>query len=133
MQSIRKPHQRQYRFSAMEQKRCQNIRRNKTAHPPEKLGQIMKGVGHIPLQAETEESPATVSMEILNRDSAQPLLLNIPEVATSLGLCRSKVYELIAKDGLPVIRFGRSVRVSITSLQKWVEEREYQHRPERDI
>jgi excisionase family DNA binding protein len=48
-------------------------------------------------------------------------------VAASLGLCRSKVYELIAKEGLPVIHFGRAVRVSAASLQKWVEERERQY------
>jgi excisionase family DNA binding protein len=55
---------------------------------------------------------------------APPLLLSIPDVAASLGLGRSKVYELIAKEGLPVVRFGRSVRVSVASLQKWVEQRE---------
>ncbi len=69
------------------------------------------------------------TMEDLKRTLAQPLLLSIPDVAASLGLGRSKVYELIAKEGLPVIRFGRSVRVSATSLQKWVEQREQQHLP----
>jgi excisionase family DNA binding protein len=63
-------------------------------------------------------------MEDLTRNTAPPLLLSIPDVAASLGLGRSKVYELIAKEGLPVVRFGRSVRVSATSLQKWVEQRE---------
>ena len=64
------------------------------------------------------------TMEDLTRNTAPPLLLSIPDVAASLGLGRSKVYELIAKEGLPVVRFGRSVRVSATSLQKWVEQRE---------
>ena len=64
------------------------------------------------------------TMEDLTRTVAQPLLLSIPDVAASLGLGRSKVYELIAKEGLPVIRFGRSVRVSAASLQKWVEQNE---------
>jgi excisionase family DNA binding protein len=63
-------------------------------------------------------------MEELTRTVTQPLLLSIPDVATTLGLGRSKVYELIAKEGLPVVRFGRSVRVSAASLQKWVEQRE---------
>ncbi len=58
------------------------------------------------------------------RTVASPLLLSIPDVAVSLGLGRSKVYELIAKEGMPVVRFGRSVRVSAASLQKWVEQRE---------
>ncbi len=69
------------------------------------------------------------TMEDFKTTLAQPLLLSIPDVATSLGLGRTKVYELIAKEGLPVIRFGRSVRVSAASLQKWVEEREQQHLP----
>ncbi len=71
------------------------------------------------------------TMEDFKRTPAQPLLLSIPDVAASLGLGRSKVkvYELIAKEGLPVIRFGRSVRVSAASLQKWVEQREQQHLP----
>ena len=67
--------------------------------------------------------------EDFKRTAAQPLLLSISDVATSLGLGRSKVYELIAQEGLPVIRFGRSVRVSVASLQKWVEQREQQHLP----
>ncbi len=67
--------------------------------------------------------------EDLTRTTAPPLLLSIPEVAATLGLGRSKVYELIAKEGLPVVRFGRSVRVSATSLQKWVEQREQQPLP----
>ncbi len=69
------------------------------------------------------------TMEDFKRTPAQPLLLSIPDVATSLGLGRSKVYELIAQEGLPVIRFGRAVRVSTVSLQKWVEQREQQHLP----
>ena len=63
-------------------------------------------------------------METPRKSITEPLLLNIAEVAATLGLGRSKVYELIAEDGLPVIHFGRSVRVSVTSLQRWVEERE---------
>jgi excisionase family DNA binding protein len=54
----------------------------------------------------------------------QLLLLNIPQVAARLGLGRTKVYELIATEGLPVVRFGRAVRVSAISLQRWVEQRE---------
>jgi excisionase family DNA binding protein len=63
-------------------------------------------------------------MEDLTRTTTPPLLLSIPDVAATLGLGRTKVYELIAKEGLPVVRFGRSVRVSASSLQKWVEQRE---------
>jgi excisionase family DNA binding protein len=54
----------------------------------------------------------------------QPLLLTIPEAAVSLRLSRAKVYRLIDVEGLPVVRFGRAVRVSVIALQEWVEQRE---------
>ncbi len=65
-------------------------------------------------------------MERQNEASTQRLLLRIPEVAKALGLGRTKVYELIAAGELPVIRLGRAVRVSVTALQKWVEEQNHQ-------
>jgi len=65
-------------------------------------------------------------MESTKKISSPPLLLSVPEVAKSLGLGRTKVYELIATEGLPVVRFGRAVRVPIISLQQWIEQREKQ-------
>jgi excisionase family DNA binding protein len=59
-----------------------------------------------------------------NGETLQPLLLNVPQVAQLLGLSRTKVYELIATEGLPVLKFGRAVRVSFKSLQRWVDQRE---------
>ena len=53
----------------------------------------------------------------------QPLLLSIPEVAVSLRLSRAKVYQLIDLEGLPVMRFGRAVRVSVNALEQWLQER----------
>ncbi len=57
---------------------------------------------------------------------SQPLLITIPEVAKRLNLGKTKVYELIWKENLPVQKFGRAVRVSPTELQQWLEEREQQ-------
>ncbi len=54
----------------------------------------------------------------------QSLLLNMEQVGEFLGLSRSKVYKLIKLEGLPVIRFGRALRVSSLSLQQWIAERE---------
>src|SRR5438445_11928338 len=48
-----------------------------------------------------------------------PLLLETPEVARLLGLGRTKVYELIARRELPVVRLGRCVRVPRHELQVW--------------
>jgi excisionase family DNA binding protein len=52
------------------------------------------------------------------------LLLTIPEAAVSLRLSRAKVYRLIDVEGLPVVRFGRAVRISVKALERWVEQRE---------
>jgi len=61
------------------------------------------------------------------QEAATPrLLLRIPEAAKALGLGRTKIYELIAAGELPVIHVGRAVRVSVTALQKWVEEQNNQ-------
>ncbi len=54
----------------------------------------------------------------------QPLLLTIPQVMQCMGLGRNKVYDLINKEGLPVLRFGRAVRISRTALEQWLEQRE---------
>ncbi len=53
----------------------------------------------------------------------QPLLLRIPEAAAMLRLSRAKVYQLIDAEGLPIVRFGRAVRVPHASLQLWIEQR----------
>ncbi len=58
-------------------------------------------------------------------ESQTPLqpLLNIADVCKVLNLSRPKIYDLIG-EGLPIIRFGRAVRVSPTSLQRWLAQRE---------
>ena len=58
------------------------------------------------------------------KETPPRLLLNIPEVAHTLGIGRTKVYELINKERLPTVRLGRAIRVSAHSLQMWVEQRE---------
>jgi excisionase family DNA binding protein len=58
------------------------------------------------------------------RTVLQPLMLDIPEVAASLRLSRAKVYRLIYYEGLPVVHFGRSARVSVIALQDWIDQRE---------
>ena len=55
---------------------------------------------------------------------SQPVLLTIAQVAETLGLSRSKVYQLIYYEGLPSVRFGRAVRVRYAALLQWLEQRE---------
>ena len=65
-------------------------------------------------------------MERPQEGAPQRLLLRIPEVAETLGIGRTKIYEMIATGELPTVHFGRAVRISVTTLQKWVEAREQQ-------
>ena len=63
-------------------------------------------------------------MQEIKQETIQPLLLTVSQVTKALNLGRTKVYELIATEGLPVVRFGKAVRVSPTSLQQWLERRQ---------
>ena len=53
----------------------------------------------------------------------EKLLLKIPEASLALGIGRSTLYELIAAGELRVIRVGKSVRISVDELRRWVEQR----------
>ena len=56
--------------------------------------------------------------------SADKMLLTIPETAAALGLSRSTVYNsLLHQQGFPVVRLGGSVRVNKERLQEWLDER----------
>ena len=52
----------------------------------------------------------------------QPLLLTVPQVATLLGIGKSKVYVLIKTKGLPCVRVGDVIRVPRAKLQQWIEQ-----------
>jgi excisionase family DNA binding protein len=47
-----------------------------------------------------------------------PLLLRIPEAARLLGIGRTTMYQLVAKGEVPVLRIGRSVRVSRAAVEQ---------------
>lgn len=56
--------------------------------------------------------------------SIERLLLRPDEVATALGISRSKVYELLGSGELPSLRIGNSIRVSTLALRRWITRRE---------
>lgn len=49
------------------------------------------------------------------------LLLKIPEAAELLAIGRSTVYELIALGQLETVHIGRSVRVTVASIEAFVD------------
>lgn len=48
----------------------------------------------------------------------EPIMLRASEVAALMSISRSEVYRLIERGEIPVVRFGRSVRVP----RQWVEQ-----------
>jgi excisionase family DNA binding protein len=60
---------------------------------------------------------------IHSASEVQPLLLTIPQVATMLGLGRSKVYDLIEHEGLPTVKLGTARRVPKQALEAWLTRR----------
>ena len=60
---------------------------------------------------------------IIGKDGQLQPLLCMAEVCKLLHVSRPTIYDLIA-EGLPVIRFGRAVRFSQSSLQAWLKQRE---------
>lgn len=60
--------------------------------------------------------------EASSNESLQPLL-TFEDVCKLLHLSRPTIYTLIDQ-GLPVMKFGKAVRFSPTSLQRWLARRE---------
>lgn len=54
----------------------------------------------------------------------EKLLLRASEVSEVLGIGRSLVYELIAQGRIPSVRLGRTIRVPVRALDKWIRDQE---------
>jgi len=52
----------------------------------------------------------------------EPLLLRPVEAARLLGIGRSKLFDMLARNELPVIRLGRCVRIPRRELALWVDQ-----------
>jgi excisionase family DNA binding protein len=51
-------------------------------------------------------------------------LLSIRDVMRILGVSRRTIYNLMSREGLPVLRVGRSVRFNPCLFRRWMSERE---------
>jgi len=60
-------------------------------------------------------------------ETPQPLLLNMAQACKVLCLGRSKIYGLIATEGLPVVHIGKAVRFPYKALQQWIDQRMQQN------
>ena len=54
---------------------------------------------------------------------AAPLLVTVPEAAKILQIGRRQLWEIVWRDEIPVVRFGRSVRIARVALETFVLER----------
>lgn len=52
--------------------------------------------------------------------SGESILMTVAEVQTATKLGRTKVYEMIRRGKLPVVRIGRSVRIRREALERWL-------------
>jgi len=52
------------------------------------------------------------------------LLLKPMEVAETIGVGRSRIYEMLTAKEMPSVRIGRSIRVPVKALNQWVEDRQ---------
>lgn len=50
-----------------------------------------------------------------------PVLMTPRELAELLKLGRNKTYELLASGELPIIRFGRAIRVPRSAVLNWID------------
>ena len=50
------------------------------------------------------------------------LLMRVEEAAYLLGISRSHMYSLINEGVIPVVKFGKSARVSRVALEAWIAE-----------
>lgn len=51
----------------------------------------------------------------------QERLLRMAEVVKMTGYSRAKAYGMAAAGEIPTVRSGRSVRVPLVALQRWIE------------
>ena len=49
-----------------------------------------------------------------------PVVLTMRHVQEILGVSRVKAYELASSRGFPVVRFGRSIRVTREAFFRWL-------------
>jgi excisionase family DNA binding protein len=70
-----------------------------------------------------EEKPG--SGESPRQAVIQPLLLTVPETARLLRLSEAKIYTMLEDrhpGGIPIKRFGRALRISLSELRRWLEQ-----------
>jgi len=59
----------------------------------------------------------------MESDMDERLTISVPEAAVRLGIGTTRAWEMARRGELPgAFRLGRSVRVSVEALRRWIEE-----------
>ncbi len=67
------------------------------------------------------EIPIQLASADTGQSSHASLLLTAEQVAASLAVCRTKVYELLRNGELESVRIGSSRRIPVAALDEYVE------------
>lgn len=63
------------------------------------------------------------SSSLKSEDEVSPLLLSKKHLATTLGISESFIDKLMAEEGLPHFKIGRSVRFKLREIMAFLERR----------
>jgi excisionase family DNA binding protein len=63
-----------------------------------------------------------MTVSIITDIDALPAVLTMRQIREILGLSRVKVYELTRRQGFPIVRFGRAIRVPREAFLRWLNE-----------
>lgn len=58
------------------------------------------------------------------------MLLRPSECADAIGVSRSKMYGMLARDQLPFVRVEGLIRVPVDALQRWIADQAAEHAAE---
>ncbi|NTW29588.1 MAG: helix-turn-helix domain-containing protein [Coriobacteriia bacterium] len=66
--------------------------------------------------------------EIVYVAPVQRLALTVEEAAAAIGISKNALYEdLIKRDAIPYLKFGRTIRIPVSALTKWLDEKAEEH------
>lgn len=51
----------------------------------------------------------------------EKLNYSVPEAANALGIGKTKLYDLISNEGLPIVKIGKRTLINKKALDKWIE------------
>lgn len=51
-----------------------------------------------------------------------PLILNVNDVASILGISKVSAYELVKSKGFPVVRVGRRIKIPKAAFIEWLDD-----------